>query len=61
MELTEEEIAQKKLEEENKKIEEGFDKYSELDAGAESQKIQNSVLEKKNKKAVSWRLFELVS
>ena len=53
MELTEEELAQKKLEEENKKIEEGFDKYSELDAGAESQKIQNSVLEKKNKKAVS--------
>ena len=37
--LTEEELAQKKLEEENKNIEEGFDKYQELDANAESQKI----------------------
>ena len=62
-ELTEEELAelkaQEKMEEENKKIEENFDAYSELDANQESQKIQDSVLNKHLKRAVSYCLVKV--
>ena len=51
--MTEEDLAEKKRQEENKKIEENFDQYAELDATAEEEKIKNSTLSKKYKKAVS--------
>lgn len=53
--MSEEQLAdykeQVRIQMENRKIEENFDKYAELDAEAESKKLQDAALEKKVKKA----------
>ena len=52
-ELTEEELEQQRIEEENKKLEEGFEDYAALDADAETAKLQEKEMAKNKKKAVS--------
>jgi len=55
VELTEEEKAEleaiQREQDENAKIAAGFDEYNEMDAAAESKKIEDRVMEKKHKKA----------
>ena len=52
-ELTEEELEAKRQEEENQKLNEDFENYSNLDAGAETKKLQEKVMAKNKRKAVS--------
>ena len=51
--LTEEELEQQRIEEENRKIEENFDAYSEMNVEEETKKLQEKELAKNKKKAVS--------
>ena len=51
--MTEEELEQQRIEEENRKIEENFDAYSEMNVEEETKKLQEKELAKNKKKAVS--------
>ena len=52
-ELTEEELEEKRIEDENRQIEENFDQYSEMNVEEETKKLQEKELAKNKRKAVS--------
>ena len=52
-ELSEEELEQKRQDEENQKINEGFEEYASLDAAEETKKLQEKEMAKNKRKAVS--------
>ena len=52
-ELSEEELEQQKIEQDNASIEENYDNYVALDASEETKKLQEKELAKNKKKAVS--------
>ena len=58
VELTEEELEQKRQQEEEEAINANFENYSNLDANAESMKLQEKQMAKNKKKAVSQSVLD---